>query len=61
MSGISGCQFFGPSYKIYNVTKGVSQSQPHIIKCSNWEKFRYDAYLAISELLLLSYVVGVEV
>ena len=42
-----------------NVTKGVSQPQPHIIKCNNTEKLRYDPYIAISELLLLSYV-GVD-
>ena len=41
-----------------NVTKGVSQPQPHIIKYSDTEKLRYDAYLAMSDLLLLSYVVG---
>ena len=60
MGGVSRYQFFGPSYKICNVTKGVSQPQPYIIKCSNSEKFRYNVYLAISELLLLSYVVGVD-
>ena len=57
---VSGCQSLGPSYKMCNVTKGVSQPQPHINKCNNTEKFRYDAYLTISELLLLSYVVGVD-
>ena len=51
---------FGLPYKMCNVTKGVSQPQPHIIKCSKTEMFRYDAYLAISEMLLLSYVVGVD-
>ena len=45
---------------INNVTKGVSQPQPHIIKCSDLEKFSYNAYLAFSQLLLLSYVVGVD-
>ena len=39
---------------------GPSQPQQHTIKCSNTEKFRYDAYLAISVLLLLSYVVGAD-
>ena len=51
---------YWPSHKMCNVTKGVSQPQPHIIRCSNTEKFRYDAYLAISKLLLLSYVVGID-
>lgn len=44
-----------------NVTKGVSQPPHHIIKCSNLEKFRYDDYIAISGLILLSYVVGADV
>ena len=57
---VSGCQFFGPSYKICNITKGVFQLQPYIIKYSNSEKFRYNIYLAISELLLLSCVVEVD-
>lgn len=48
------------SYKMYNVTKCVSQTYYHIIKCNNSDKFRNDAYLAISLLLLLSYVVVVD-
>ena len=50
-SGVSGCQFFGTSYKMSNVSKGVSQPQRHIIKYSNSEKSKSDAYPAISELL----------
>lgn len=47
-------------WPLSNVTKGISQPQPNIIKCSNTEKCRYDAYLAISVLLLVSYVFGVD-
>ncbi len=49
---------FGPSYKVCSVTKGVSQPPHYIV---NPEKFRYDDYLAMSGLILLSYVVGVDV
>ncbi len=57
MASLALVQVACPSY---NVTKGVSQPQHHIIKCSNTKKFRNDAYLAIYELLLLSYVVVVN-
>lgn len=43
-----------------NVTKSISQAQPYIIKYSNLEKFKYDAYLAISKPFLLSYIVGID-
>ena len=56
---MSWCQSFGPSYIIYNVTKGVSQPQ-HIIRYSNTKKFGNDAYLTIYKLRLLSYVVVVD-
>lgn len=42
-----------------NVTEGKSQPPRRIIGHSNLEMFRYDSYLAISRLILLSYVVGV--
>ena len=46
---------------MWNVTKGIPQPQHYIAKCINTEKFRNHDYLAISVLLLLSYVVVVDV
>lgn len=46
--------------KTWNVSKGTFQPQHHIIKCNDREKLRIDDYLAISVLILFSYVVGVD-
>ncbi len=53
-TSLTTIHFFGPSHKMYNVLSH------HMIKCINIKKFRNDAYLAIYELLLLSYVVVVD-
>lgn len=45
---------------MYNVTKSVSHPHYLILKCSNTEKFKNDAYLAISVLPFLSCVVVVD-
>ena len=52
--------FISASYKMCNVTVGITQQPLNIFGHKKLQKFRYDDYLAIHSFISLSYVVGVD-
>ena len=60
MGGVSRRQFFGPYTKGVMLQTVYLNHNPILLKYRNSEKSKYDTYLAISESLFLSYVVGVD-